>query len=499
MTVENSMYSACFMVHTNINDRNRELITLPDNFDLDRHIIQYPPELHGFRSKLMFNKEKAYHFLGLISSIISRSPDVVLKDGFTPIFQKKVRDSIKDIKQYIDYLINTGVIVSNGTYIVGKQSLGYKWSQQYSLRRFSVKDILCRYKDYDNQQYKYQFTQYPYLFHWYQQNKLMIDDTAAEEYAWLVYQDKMNDLSKESWDINTVTGEKKHPESQYKSALLSIAKIKYQHYEAHIDNNVHRLHSAFTGIGKKYRKFVSYDGQKLVGIDVTNSQPYIVSLILNKEFWNIFSFNSSLPFNFKSLYPMMQTRLMSIETIKMIEDYFNNVEENAFLDYKKLVSSGRFYENIIEIVKEHGRTIDRDDAKILIFYTIYSSNKLPQDPFLRQMRDIFKNMFPQVEELFKIIKHEFKSIKEDEEYSSIFGRQHNRLACLLQHIESEILLHKCCKRIWEEGNQQIPVFTIHDNIVTTVGNEDFVANIMTEELTKYIRLAPTLSLPEYWE
>ena len=466
-----------------------EIITLPNSFNLEQHIAQYPPEQHGFRSNLKFSKEKVYYFLGLISSIAARNPDIVTEDGFTPIFQKKVRDSIKDIKDYIDYLINTGVIIRNGRYVVGKKSYGYKWATQYSLSRFSVKIIECRYADEVTELFAQQYATYPYLFYWYQQNRLMIDD-AAEDYAFQLYQYKMNDPTKESWDLNN-KDERKNPESQYRSAILNIGKIKNGIHEAHIDFNVGRLHSAFTGLGKKYRRFVTYGRERLVGIDVKNSQPYMTCLILDREFW---SENSSLPLNFKTLPDFIRAAI--VEVFFILKDNFNNFEENDFAEYKNLVSSGRFYEKIVEIVSGVGRTITRDEAKILMFYTIYSSNRPSQDPFLKQMKKIFVELFPKVAELFQIIKREFKDYKEiDEE----FNTQHNRLALLLQSIESQIILHKCCKRIWIEGNQQVPVFTIHDNIVTTVGNEAFVRRVMEEELERYIGLNPALSPSEIWE
>ena len=175
-------------------------------------------------------------------------------------------------------------------------------------------------------------------------------------------------------------------------------------------------------------------------------------------------------------------------------DFFNTVEDDDFTEYKNMISSGEFYEIIMEKVSEFDIKITRDEAKILIFYTIYSSNRLPDNPLLRKMREVFNQMFPKVVELFKIIKREFKIFKEIKE---IEGKQHNKLACLLQHIESKIILHRCCKRVWEEGNQHIPVFTNHDSIVTTINNRDYVASVMREELTRAIGLPPALDM-EIW-
>ena len=67
----------------------------------------------------------------------------------------------------------------------------------------------------------------------------------------------------------------------------------------------------------------------------------------------------------------------------------------------------------------------------------------------------------------------------------------------MQSIESEIVLHRCCHRIWDEGCQDVPVFTIHDSIVTTIENQEFVSRIMKDELYRCIGIYPTLK-PEYW-
>jgi len=478
--------------------QRKKLILLPDSFNMEQHTAQYPPEQYGFRSRLKFNKEKAYYFLSLISSIAARSPDIVTEDGYTPINQRTVRDDgkkkgtkcIKDIKAYIDYLKQSGVILCNDSYIAGTKSFGYKYAPRYSLRRYSVRLVESQYTDDFISNFTGQYNTYPYLFQWYQSNLLMIDDTAANDYAFQLYVEKMNDPTKASWDRNN-KGEPKEPEVQYRSALLNIAKIKYHLYGAHIDETVGRLHSAFTGLNKKYRQFVTYAGERLVGIDITNSQPYIISLILNKNFW---ADNSTLPINIKNLSLTIQIPLCApMETLFSIRDFLNSIDENNLTEYKDLVSSGRFYETFIEKAGELGRTVSREEVKTFMFYTIYSSNKYPKDLFLRRMRIAFNQMFPEVAKLFKLIKHEYELFKGAKEIE----KQHNTLACLLQSIESMIMLHRCCKKIWKDRNHQVPIFTIHDSIYTTVEHQDYVKHVMEEELTRVIGIPPKLK-PEVW-
>lgn len=130
------------------------------------------------------------------------------------------------------------------------------------------------------------------------------------------------------------------------------------------------------------------------------------------------------------------------------------------------------YETMAEVCQASlHKPIDRKEAKILMFYLLFSSNQGQHDDItINQMRKIFSSeLFPKVAELFKLIKHKYKHVEEE--------KQHNRLACLLQSIESEIILHRCCKRIWEEGNQQIPVFTIHDSIATTTEHVEYVKEL----------------------
>jgi hypothetical protein len=74
------------------------------------------------------------------------------------------------------------------------------------------------------------------------------------------------------------------------------------------------------------------------------------------------------------------------------------------------------------------------------------------------------------------------------------GKSH--LPILLQQIESHLVLRVITKRIARE-NPCIPLFTIHDSIVTTTGNEKYVQGIVIQELEKAIGFAPQLRV-ERW-
>lgn len=94
---------------------------------------------------------------------------------------------------------------------------------------------------------------------------------------------------------------------------------------------------------------------------------------------------------------------------------------------------------------------------------------------------VFCQKFPSIARVFAYIKKD----------------NHRNLAIILQRIESFLLLQLVCGRISKE-RPDVPLFTIHDNIVTTVGNETYVQSIMESELTKVMGAAPTFSI-EYWQ
>ena len=70
------------------------------------------------------------------------------------------------------------------------------------------------------------------------------------------------------------------------------------------------------------------------------------------------------------------------------------------------------------------------------------------------------------------------------------------MARILQALESDIIVNNASKRIARE-RPDLPIFTIHDSIATTLGNEDYVATIITEELKNLTDLDVQLGY-EYW-
>ena len=115
---------------------------IPENLDLDKHIEQFPLTNFKFRKKrgtdviyskggTKFDKDRMAYIIGLMSSIPASNKDSISEDGYVHIYSKYIQDFFPDYKCYLDYLISTGVLISDGFYIEGKKSIGYKFAPAY--------------------------------------------------------------------------------------------------------------------------------------------------------------------------------------------------------------------------------------------------------------------------------------------------------------------------------------------------------------------------------
>lgn len=468
---------------------------LPTNFNLEMHLLEYPPHEYGFRSNYKFDTDKILVILGLLYSIPTNNGDLIIEDDFVPIYAKALRDHLKDYPLYMDYLLNTGVIECDEIYFEGR-AMRYRWTNLYRdvplkerfMRRFDPKQVNPILKKDGNT-----LENYPYLSYWLNNKLLKFDSVLAVKYA-KEYKVKKDQGGKETWDINKKTNELIKPQKQYDAAIGNVTSFSIHDYKAQINPHVHRLYSILTNISKAYRNFVTYDQQQLVAIDIKNCQPYLSCILFNPDFWandsQLYLNFNQLPQNIVELIRFTPPKEKVTSILVELDKYLKGLNGNEFEEYKELVSSGQLYEKVIDwVYKETRQKINREDAKIAIFVLIYSPNRYNRDNPNYWLMHYYKDRFPEVIKVFSIIKHQYHGIDEE--------KQHARFSCLLQAIESEIVLHRCCKRIWEQGNKQIPIFTVHDSIVTTIDNVDFVRSIMEDEIFKCVGLPPKLE-PQQW-
>jgi len=327
-----------------------ESVTLPENFNVDAHIINFPPQTCGFESSLKkFDKDKVCYILGLLSSIPAKNKDIIVEDGYVPILAELVNYYITDYNAYLDYLRATNVIEwdGHGTYSEG-HARRYRWKEPYFSARFvrvptpKFEKLVQQRKFETIEQYK-RFrdkkitSNYPeYLMKWYQ-NKLRIDAVRANNYAWALKNYRIAQ-GEESWDWNKDKDCYKHPQNQYAAIIENINSISENwDYKVKIDDHVHRLHSVLTNMQKEFRNFLTYDGQQLVSIDIKNSQPYLSCILFNPEFWtrnSTIDLNiNKLPQNIINSIRFTPPRANAIPIITALSRFFRDFEGHEFDTY----------------------------------------------------------------------------------------------------------------------------------------------------------------------
>ena len=155
--------------------------------------------------------------------------------------------------------------------------------------------------------------------------------------------------------------------------------------------------------------------------------------------------------------------------------------ESGFQSYKELVRSGQFYDQRAILMKSEGVAGEtaRKAVKVMLFQVLFTDNRFIGQAEAKPKR-VFKSQFPGVYQLLNEIKKTGK----------------NKLPILLQQIESHVVLKTITKRIARE-RPSLPLFTIHDSIITTAGNEGYIQNVVLEELGKAIGFVPQLRV-EQW-
>jgi hypothetical protein len=153
-----------------------------------------------------------------------------------------------------------------------------------------------------------------------------------------------------------------------------------------------------------------------------------------------------------------------------LQKYIELVKEGAFYEYieQKVLNGVTFYDN------------KRKNVKASVFQVLFTDNRYIGQAEAEPKR-VFKSLFPSVYKLFSLIKKHDKT----------------NLPRLLQRIESYLILLVIAKRIAREKSK-LPIFTIHDSIITTKQNEGYVQSIISEEMEKAIGFAPKLNI-EFWQ
>ena len=462
-------------------------------------IEQFPPEINNFK------RDKLFYILSLICEIPARNKrNGESLRGYTNINATLLRTVVYDYKRYIEYLMKQGVIVCDGCYKPGEKSLGYKLRGEYVGKvkpAYIQNPELLRKLKRNGLELIIRSKKYKHLKKWF--DDLEIDFKGAYDYIIAQYAMKVMNPELRDWDAKRERF--KEPIEQYNAALVNLYYLKDRRISFFVDDNVGRLHTNLTNIQSDLRNFITWKGQKLVSIDISNSQPFLSTLLFRESFYNddsrdcqkftlssfsgelSLSFGFGFPFSSFSCYHNLTYSADIANTTLvfpplMLQKPPQLTEQEDVKLFLELVEKGQLYEYLKGAFGSVlGTTYtDKKRVKAAVFQVLFTDNR-----FLGQEeaapKKLFKKIFPNVYKLFAAYKKGDATV----------------LPRLLQKIEARIILDVVAKRISRE-RPKAPIFTIHDSITTTVENVDFVKMVMRDELERVIGIIPNLKV-ERWE
>lgn len=445
---------------------------IPSSVDLETFLTNHPPDFK-------YQKDHFYYIIDYISNAMDLE-DLDNNDGYVNVNTQRLEGVNHNYKVYMDHLLQHRFLQTDMKYVPGHKSRGYRLSAykgyKATVRRIPIEYFpLIKHKAKEVKGQKAELVKsskgYPHLTRWF--NKLLkIDCEGAIE--------KTENLFPEQTE--GIRGKRKGVPSDWAKrykAIQAITKFTNQEFYYSVDENVGRFHSNLTNIKRELRNYITYDGQKLVNVDIKNSQPLFSTLLFDKDFYNTISQHINI-FNIPTALPLLSTTKHPYPSIIII--LVKTLEETDRLDvnsYNEMVNSGAFYERISKLMYPKAPTFEKQKMKKMIFTVFFSNNRYMGQPNAKPKRD-FKVHFPYVYKVFRLIKL----------------RNHAALAHILQRIESMVMIQNVVVRISRE-RPELPIFTIHDSVVTTIGNEEYVSTVIKEEVFKLTGLKVILGL-DYW-
>lgn len=468
---------------------------IPENLDFDEMLNEVNP---AFR----YDRDYFIYILHLIVSIPVRlkNYDIEKSRGFTPIQKSTLSRRVHNYRQYIEFLKEMGIVEEARYYSKIKHiARGLKYAQKY---RTSVKGVYITKNTLiksitertDNRDIKAE-RKLHFLKAWFNPN-LTIDLDKALRFLELDKEETMRKLRAER---------AKHPRRRYHVSIEDIANLGYamkfivvdkihdgRFHSLSVDKTSGRFHTPLTQLKKELRKYVRYNGEKLCAVDIVNSQPLLALTVLDYDLFRKNGINKSISHyneNHHEFRDMDRLSIFRNPSSTMLVNLLKKCGQRKDVQFfRKAVIEGKFYEFFADLLIENGllpieicTNTDkiRNFAKTAIFTAFFSRRK---DAKWNEHIKAFRRCFPNVARIFDLIKYGKDS--------------HNTLALLLQKFESDLVLHEACEEI-NRLYPYIPLFTVHDSIVTTERNVKIVKEIFSKHLKLRLGIEPQLKIEEW--
>ena len=245
------------------------------------------------------------------------------------------------------------------------------------------------------------------------------------------------------------------------AAIMQIEAVQDREWIREVDERG-RMYTNLTSMWGRLRRYIRFDGQHLTGFDVKSSQMVFLGLYA----WEKLSYGSTgyTPNTSTNLHTNPPTNSHTNPSGTPLPNYGNN-DINLFLQ----VACDPKVNLYTYLGQRAGFDLPPDQAKTRTFGVIYGRNRFPS-----KMLRVIQSEFPSVAHVIR----EAKRPLNDEDKKS-----HARLPMEMQRVEADFMIGTVCRR-WMNELPHLPLFCIHDSLLTVKGHEHHIQRIMDEEFEK---------------
>lgn len=241
-----------------------------------------------------------------------------------------------------------------------------------------------------------------------------------------------------------------------------------------IDSN-NRLYTLWTQIPEPIRNFVSFNGEKLVSIDIKNSQPFHSCFLFNPRFWGSKGYGISL----QSIDPWLFERFNKKGVLSRLRQHVKVTRDRD--DVKLFIektTNGTYYEYLSgRYGNTHKRLSTRQKAKeeFMMFMNFDINKKFS----LRyKAYQTWSGDFPNVAAVFELIK--------DHNYT--------HLSRILQKLEAKMLLVRAVAAFTKKYPLDGVIFPVHDSLITLESKVEELVRIIKRVYSRELHLIPNVKV-----
>jgi hypothetical protein len=299
---------------------------------------------------------------------------------------------------------------------------------------------------------------------------------------------------------------------KYLSSCLNVMGIENgDYYFSRRSYTDDRFHSTFSGIPKTLRPFLSYDGKRLGEVDISSSVPFFLYYHLltflegnkrvNQQYFDKFFQNDKFYKN-----ALRRTKLK----VKL--------DEGEVLQFGRVLLEGNFYKQFMNVVTEdyyerngwkilNRRYNKSEEDKISILKKCLLSSINAKKNQYQDTQEIFRELYPTIYKFLTTLKdRNYLNSKNRKKLLAIFNgnekrlkkkfQKHKKAAHLFLQTESFFMLDVVARTL-NKKHSKVPFFTLHDCIVTTEENLEFLESFMKETFTVTIGFAPNFKSKKF--